>query len=135
MGGVGTVLQQQLRERNEKMLRNNPTDTKFSKEGAEGCASDAATEIPLRCRPCWSSYQHCSLRRTPHGSRWIQPEGGCSPWRTPAAVGSCRELQPIERNAHRSRRSGRSCHLWGPILEQSILKDGPHVMGPHWKSF
>lgn len=71
MGGVGTVLQQQLRERNEKMLRNNPADTKFSKEGAEGCALDAATEIPLRCRPYWSSYQHCSLRRTPRGSRWI----------------------------------------------------------------
>lgn len=98
--------------------RNNYTDNKASEEGGgctpgdEGCSPTPHERPQWRCSPYrpW---------RTPHWSRWTCPAGSCFLWRSCigardcTGVGSWQDQWPVEKTPHRSRFSGRNCHLWG----------------------
>ena len=51
--------------------------------------------------------------RTPCQSRWMCPQGSCSPWRAQAGPSLLAGAVDVERNTCMSRFSGRICGPWG----------------------
>lgn len=65
--------------------------------------------------PCQRGYPHCNLWKTPCCSRWMCPEGSCSPWRGHIGASSWQELW-LTRDWHWSSLFQMDYTLWkGPM--------------------
>jgi len=51
---------------------------------------------PMEVHGGADSQPPCSPQRTPGQSKWMCPEGSCSPWRVHTGAGSWQKLQPAE---------------------------------------
>ena len=81
---------------------DNDRETALQTQRSQKNEGEEVLQVPEQRFPCslgrrrwWSRLSLCNPWTTPHHSRWMCPEGSCSPWRAHAGAGFWQDLWPV----------------------------------------